>query len=181
MSDSVLNEFDRCTVRKQETCTITKNGVETTYTKIISNQDVVINKYGAGGELLCLYNPETKIQNCDGFTSTAAAGEYWITNNLGTPTEAEAKSEKTCASSTYSLCTKNGDAYEAAKLKCEEAGGRLGNLAELEIARLNGKLTPGWIYASEDKSSVTSYGTTSKGNVRDIHKSNGAQIFCIGE
>ena len=97
------------------------------------------------------------------------------------PTEDEAKSEEICNSSTYSLCNKNGDSYEAAKLKCEKAGGRLGNIAELQIAVENQKLTSGWIYASEDKSSVTSYGTTSKGNVRDIHKSNGAWVFCIGE
>ena len=180
MSDSVLNEFDRCTVRKQETCTINVNGVNVTYNKISSNRDIVMDKLHNGTQL-CSYDRETQTSIC-GYAANAVSGDYWITGNLGTITASEAKSSATCSSSIYSACLTIGDYYEAARQKCENSGGRLANLAELRIAYENGVLPYGRIWATEDSATNNAYMLNSNGNVHTGAKSFAtSQVMCIGE
>ena len=176
-STSVLTGFQKCQAEGATTCTITANGISTTYTKVTTTEDTNIN-------YPCLYNRETKAQECDEYTSTAKAGDYWITNNLGRVKAGDAKSEQACENSVYSLCSSNGDYYEAAKIKCEESGGHLANLAELKIAYNNGLTnnSENWVWASEEKAANNSYCMTKDGKLYTCYKNfNDRQLICIGE
>ena len=88
-SVSALSGFDRCNLEDAATCTITANGVSVNYTKVMTDTDITIDKK-SNGEELCSYNRETNKKEC-GYVSFAKAGEYWISDNLGKPSEEEAK------------------------------------------------------------------------------------------
>lgn len=138
-SISALSGLDRCKAEGATTCTVTANGVSTTYSKIITNTDTnveALSRY----DNVCIYNRNSNPkQTCNGYTSVAVAGEYWISDNLGKLTQEEAK-DLTDSICTYNGCIENGDYYEAAKRKCAQSGGHLASLAELSIARTNGKM-----------------------------------------
>ena len=184
-STSVLKDFQKCQAEGATTCTITANGISTTYTKVTTTSDTVVDKKNNGGGI-CIYNRESTNNTC-GYASIAKAGDYWITDVIGRPTKDEAKSKDTCDLSTFSVCRTNGDYYEASKLKCEKLGGRLATLAELKIAKQEGIFVNGgpgaWFWASEEQGGSTAY-TLSRsgdnaGNGSYKDQSNGL-IICVG-
>ena len=176
----LLSEFVICNANRLTTCTITSaNGQEVTYTKITTNTDTTVDKISNGNKL-CRYNRETNKNECR-YVSIALAGEYWISDNLGKPTAEEAKdmAESVC---TLENCLNSGDYYEAAKRKCQSSGGHLATLAELSIARANGKMASGWFWASEESGSNNSYNMYSNGVLDNgYYKSiQNGQVICVG-
>ena len=184
-SSSVLTGFDRCNVEKAKTCIITIDGISTTYNRVTTTSDTIIDKKNNGGEI-CIYNRESKNNTC-GYVSISKAGDYWITDIIGRPTSTEAKSKETCDSSTFSICRTNGDYYEASKLKCEKLGGRLATVAELKIAKQEGTFVNGgpgaWFWALEEQGGFTAY-TLSRSNDNADNGSfkdqSSGLIICVG-
>ena len=109
-SSSVLVGIQKCDAEGAKTCTITANGISTTYTKVTTNTDMTVKTYANGNSLRCIYNRDTNTKVCNGFNSTALAGEYWISNNLGLLTEEEAK-DITGSICTNQNCANDGDYY----------------------------------------------------------------------
>ena len=145
-------QFTVCKATRANYCTLTINGTSTTYTRITTNTDTTVDKMYNGNAISCIYDRNSNPQRtCNGYASVAPAGEYWISDNLGRLTEDEAK-DMTDSVCTHANCIANGDYYEAAKRKCAQYGGHLASLAELEIARANGKMASGWLWASEEYS-----------------------------
>ena len=180
-SSSVLTGIQKCQAEGATTCTINKNGTSTTYTRIITNTDTVVDKLYTGDTLDCFYNRENNPQrDCTGYTSVAPAGEYWVSNNLGRLTKDEAL-DKTGSICTHYNCTSYGDYYEAAKRKCAQSGGRLAKLAELQILYNNGIFSDGWYWAAEERNTNNVYIIHSNGNVAHYDKnSTRGQVICLG-
>lgn len=168
-SDSGFSDFDKCSLEGKTTCTITKNGVSTTYTKYTLDEDIIVYYH--------TYNE-----------SIARAGDYWIADNPITVTEADAKNMEgsTC---THNRCREYGDYWNAAKRICEAQGARLPKMAELTIAIDNGKLSGNTYYfASEYKNTnVTIYEMNSNGRPTTGSKWTGGitggtnQTFCVSD
>ena len=178
-SPSVLIGIQKCQVEGAATCTVTNNGVSVTYTKIITTHDIVITEDQANHRLRT-YDRETK--SIKDNSSIAAAGYYWISDDLGKLSEEEAKDMTGSVCKTQD-CLDNGDYYEAAKRRCDKNGGHLASLAELEIARNSGKISSdNWYWASEEPYSSGGYilnGSTD--NVSICLKYGKAQKFlCVG-
>ena len=189
-SISTLSGLDRCKLEGATTCTVTTNGNSVTYTKITTNTDTTVDK-NYNGKPLCTYDRENNKSNCTTSTyiSASPAGDYWISSNLGSPTEEEAK-DMTGSVCTYENshnynCVNSGDYYEAAKRKCAQAGGHLATLAELKIAKNTGIMQPGggFYFASEETLSYASCTMTGYGAVylNNYHKSNShGNVICVG-
>ena len=183
-SISVLAGIQKCQAEGATTCTITANGISTTYTKVTTDTDTIVDKLSNGSAISCIYDRNSNpTQTCDGYSSVAPAGEYWISDNLGTLTSSEAQ-DRTGSVCTHSDCISNGDYYEAAKRKCAQSGGHLATLAELKIARVNGKMSDGWFWASEEVTSSFTYHMSSNGNVNGYYtrrkNNNSGQVICVG-
>ena len=177
---SSKEQFATCKATRANSCTISVNGKNTTYTRITTNTDTTVDTLGNGNAISCIYDRSSNQRTCNGYVSTAPAGDYWISDNLGRLTAEEAK-DMTDSVCTHANCIANGDYYEAAKRKCSQSGGHLASLAELEIARANGKMTSGWFWPSEESDSYYSYVMTSNGNVRyDTKGSRDGQVICVG-
>ena len=114
--------------------------------------------------------------------SIAPVGEYWISEDLGGPTEEEAMDM------TGSICRIDDkkcefDYYQASIRKCEKLGGHLATLAELKIAYNNGKLSGSVFPASEENyigglcvlSGNTGSSSYSYKNMQNHH------IICVGD
>ena len=175
-------QFAVCKATRASSCTITANGKSTNYTRITTNTDTTVDTLYNGNAISCIYNRNSNpTRTCNGYASVAPEGEYWISDNLGRPTAEEAK-DMTGSVCTHANCTANGDYYEAAKRKCEAQGAHLATLAELSIARANGKMASGWFWASEEDNSGSSYAMNSSGNVNYSTKylPNG-QVLCVGD
>ena len=178
----LLSEFVICNANRLTTCTITSSdGQEVTYTKITTNTDTTVDTLYTGNAISCIYNRNSNPkQNCNGYTSTALAGEYWISDDLGAMSEEEAK-DMTGSVCTLGNCNSEGDYYEAAKRKCQSSGGHLATLAELEIARTNGKITSVWFFASEELNSSNMYTMNRFGSVSSTNKGNtSGHVLCVG-
>ena len=121
-SDSILNDFDKCKLKNQETCKITVDGLETTYNR------VMISEYTYGNGNIWCYNPETGRSNIKCNTTTTP-GIYYV--------------EKP------SLKTSDFKTYEEAIEKCEKQGARLATMAELSEMWSSGALSCQnyWIWA----------------------------------
>ena len=85
---------------------------------------------------------------------------------------------------TSANCISNGDYYEAAKRKCQSSGGHLPTLAELKIAKNNGKFNGGWFWASEENSSAEAYLTFMSGNTIVNNATKGytdTYVICVSD
>ena len=146
--------------------------------RITTNTDTTVDT--ANNSEICKYNRNNPKKRTCGYASIAPEGEYWISDNLGAPTEAEAK-DMTGSVCSVADCVSRGDYYEAAKRRCQNSGGHLANLAELEIARQNGKLKNGSFWAAEEQYWHYSYVMKSDGNVYGDAKHHlTAQVICAG-
>ena len=150
---------------------------------IITNTDTTVDKMYNGNAISCIYDRNSNPQRtCNGYASVAPAGEYWISDKFNAPTEAEAQN-KTGSVCNTDLCISNDDYYEAAKRKCIQSGGHLATLAELEIARINEKLTndSAAFWSSEESTSYYAYYMRGTGFVNHLHKPTAnAKFICIG-
>ena len=173
---NILSEFDICKQNNQTTCTIEVDGEAITYKRVQTTSDTVVDKF-RNGSALCVYDRETKESTC-GYTVTAPAGDYWISDSLGKLSESEAKSEETCNASIYENCETNGDYYEAAKLKCEKFGGHIANLAELKLSL--SYIPVGWYKSSEEIDSETTYEMATSGATYRPSKSENMPSICVG-
>ena len=178
-----LTGFAKCSAEGKTICTIKNtDGQDVRYTKIITTNDTTSSHW-------CNYDRTTKDRKCYGHTSIAPAGEYWISDNLGGPTEAEAK-DLTGSVCTSQECIDYGDYYEASKRKCAKSGGRLPTLAELSIivengnvafAKANGEQSGGWHWAAEENYTLWSYIMHDDGYMYYYEKwSKGANLMCVG-
>ena len=182
-SINALSGFDRCKMEGATTCTVTANGISATYTKVFTNTDTTVDTLYNGNTISCIYDRNSNPQRtCDGYTSVAQKGEYWISDNLGTISANEAK-DRTGSVCTHGNCVVIGDYYEAAKRKCQNLGGHLASLAELKIANGNGKFnTGGWYWASEEQDASNAYYMNSGGNTSSALKLyTDGQTICVGD
>ena len=167
LSNSGFSEFDKCNLEGKAECTITKNGVSTTYKKYTADEDVIVYYH----------------TYCE---SIAKAGEYWIADPITiTADDAKDMEGSTC---THRNCTKNGDYWNAAKRICESQGAHLPKMAELIIAIDNGKMSENTSsYASETKNDHTVYEMSSNGRPTTTSKDSGAinggtnQVICVSD
>ena len=185
-----LTGFAKCNAEDATTCIITIDGVSTKYTKYHQANNIDVSKFNSGSNLDCLYDRETKTTDCDtGFTSSAAAGDYWISDVLGMVSEEEAKSDETCETSTLGFqgCKSGGDYYEASLRKCEKAGGHLTTIAEYKIAYNSGIVgnTWDWYFVQEEYSDNMAYEMRSRDGGPERHLKNSYYrsshyVVCIG-
>ena len=80
-------------------------------------------------------------------------------------------------------CISIGDYYEAAKRKCAQSGGHLATLAELRIARENGKRAnnSGYYWVAEERGAEYAYLVYNAAVHDSIYKDYAAgQVMCIG-
>ena len=179
-----LNSTDQFTVCKAQgllTCVISLNGISTKYSRVITTSDTVVDTFSNGSHIDCIYNRNNNPEKTCGYDSIAPAGEYWITDSLGYIKESEAK-DMTGSVCTTQGCINNGDYYEAAKRRCQNSGGHLANLAELEIARQNGKLKTGQFWASEELTSYYAFSFNTEGKVYNRSKYESIwRVICVGD
>ena len=136
-------QFAVCKATRANSCKITVNGKSTNYTRINTTEDIEKGPYS-------IYDRNSDSHIISNYTSSAPKGEYWISDNLGKLTANEAKDLTGSICISWG-CINNGDYYEATKRKCAEQGAHLANIAELNIAYENGKLTGnGYYFASEE-------------------------------
>ena len=178
-------QFTTCKATGVNTCKISVNGISTTYTRITTNTDTTLDALNNSNVITCIYNRDNNPkQTCNGYTSVTPAGEYWISDNLGKINEDEAQD---MTSSVCTICTADGDYYEAAKRKCSLLGGHLATLTELSIARSNDKMNSitgnTFAWASEENTSNSAYVIFSTGNIlRGILKgSQNGYVICVGD
>ena len=143
---------------------------DTIYTKK-TLEKTEVNQF-AWGEELCIWTKE-KGQTCP-YTSEAQAGDLYFTEPV---TYGDYKSYLDSASSDCDYeWNKNNDYYNAAKRYCEDNGGRLPTVAELQAGGYNS----GYFWASEQAESDGAI-ALSYGNVDGNGKGTSNDVVCVGK